>query len=264
MAAITGVGERNCDSSSTHDFLMEDYVPVSISPDSCPLIRNQKDAVEHFGVLRTRLLTARVNQRVSSILITSALRQEGKSFISINLAVSLAQLSKHRILLIDADLRVRRISELLGVQKSVGLSDFLNSGSPFESCLRRSALSHLWVAPAGTASPEFIPAVLEGSRLPEFMRRAKQEFDLIIVDSVPASAPIADFELLLTACDSVLLVAHLRKTTRNALDLAAQKTNGKLLGVVVNNADVVPGSEYYSDYDKRKDRKKHANVDQAS
>jgi Mrp family chromosome partitioning ATPase len=75
---------------------------------------------------------------------------------------------------------------------------------------------------------------------------------MVIVDSVPVSAPIADFELLLHACDALLLVVFLHKTTREALDSAIQKAQGKLLGTVVNNMRCEISSDYYSYYLKKK------------
>jgi len=89
-----------------------------------------------------------------------------------------------------------------------------------------------------------------------FLRRAKEEFSLVIVDSVPMSAPIVDFELLLHACDAVLLVVFLHKTTREALDIASQKSQGKLLGVVVNNTQCEVSSDYYSYYMRKKSKER--------
>ena len=212
----------------------------------------QKEAAEYFGVLRTRLLSAHAKSGIGSVLFSSSQKEEGKSFTCLNLAISLAQLEKERILLVDADLRSRGISRLLGLPEDTGLVDFLQERAPFQSCIRATTLSHLYVAPAGNVSTESLPAILEGPRWPDFLQKAKQEFGLILVDSVPVSAPIADLELLSAACDAVLLVVHLRKTAREALDKTAQQLKDKLLGVVVNNADLRLSSEYYSDYDGKK------------
>jgi capsular exopolysaccharide synthesis family protein len=208
----------------------------------------QKEAAEHFGVLRTRLLNARAKSGICSVLISSPQKEEGKSFTCLNLAISLAQLEKDRILLVDADLRIRGVSELLGLRENTGLFEFLQDRASFESCIRATTLPHLHVAPAGNVSVESLPTLLEGPRWPDFLQKAKQKYGMIIVDSVPASAPIADFELLLAACDAVLLIVHLHKTTREALDVTTQQLNGKLLGVIVNNARLRVSSDYYSYY----------------
>ena len=225
--------------------------PVELrSKPACPLITDpeQRPAVEHFGILRARLLNACHKSGVRSVLVSSPQRQDGKSFTSLNLAISLAQLQRMRVLLVDGDLRLKGITRNLELESSIGFADYLQEWAPFEDCVKATTLPHLSVAPAGTVSAESLPAILEGARWPEFIQRAKQEFDLLIVDSVPVSAPIADFELLLNACDAALLVVHVRKTNREAMDVSANRMQGKLLGVVVNNKEFQPGFDYNSGY----------------
>lgn len=204
----------------------------------------QGAAAEHFAVLRARLLSARNKTDMRSVVITSPQKQDGKTFTSMNLAISLAQLGQMRILLIDCDLRLSGVTRILGLEQSTGLADFLQNWMPFEDCCRATTLPHLYVVPAGNVSGSSLPAMLEGVRLPEFINKAKQDFDLVIVDSVPVSAPIADFELVLNACDAALLVVHVRKTSREALDFTANQMQGKLLGVVVNNKELQPDLHY--------------------
>ena len=222
-----------------HGISSSDTPVVLRSSPTYPLLVDpeQRAAAEHFGVLRARLLNARTKSDIRSVVVASPQKQDGKSLTSANLAISLAQLQKERVLLIDGDLRMSGLTQLLGLRQSVGLSDFLQHRTPFEDCIKATTLPHLYVAPAGNVSEESLPAILEGGGWPEFLQKAKQGFDVIIVDSVPVSAPIADFELLLAACDALLLVVHFRKTTREALDLTAQQVNGKLLGIVVNNVE---------------------------
>ncbi len=208
----------------------------------------QRAAAEHFGVLRARLLNARSKSDIRSVVITSPQKQDGKTFTSVNLAISLAQLQQLRILLVDGDLRLSGITRLLELEQSAGLADFLQNWSPFEECVKATTLSHLYVAPAGNVSGDSLPAILEGSRWPEFIQKAKQEFDLLIVDSVPVSAPIADFELLLNACDAALLVVHIRKTKRDALEFVTNQMQGKMLGVIVNNKELRPDFSYHAPY----------------
>jgi capsular exopolysaccharide synthesis family protein len=222
--------------------------PVLTDPD-------QKQAVEHFGVLRTRVLNARTQSRVGALLVTSPQQQEGKSFTCLNLALSLAQMKSEPILLVDADLRVRGITHALGLREGFGLCDFLQDRARFEDCIRPTSVPQLYLASSGGVGEEDLPAALEGPRWPNFVRRAKQDFGLIVVDSVPVSAPIADFELLLHGCDGVLLVVFLHKTTREALEIASQKAQGKLLGVVVNNDQCEVSSNYYSYYMRKKPKK---------
>jgi capsular exopolysaccharide synthesis family protein len=205
----------------------------------CPLLTDpdHQSIVEYFSVLRTRVLNARAKSGLCSVLVASAQKQEGKSLISMNLAISLSQLERDRILLVDGDLRMKGITQTLGLQEETGLADFLNGKANFEGCIRKTTLPYLHISPAGNVQEELLPAILEGPQWPDFLNRAKHDFDMIIVDSVPVSAPIVDFELLLASCDSALQVIKLRKTTWSALDTTLKRLNGKLLGLVVNNAE---------------------------
>ncbi|HVI09876.1 MAG TPA: CpsD/CapB family tyrosine-protein kinase [Candidatus Binatia bacterium] len=212
-----------------------------------PLITDprHKDVAEMFAVLRTRLLTAKAKSGITSVLVSSAQAQEGKSFVCVNLALSVSQLCRDRVLLVDGDLRRGGITKLFGLSGSSGLADYLEARDGFDGCVRETTSPGLWVTPAGNLGENSLPTVLEGPRWPEFLERAAREYAMVIVDSVPVCAPIADFELLLSGCDAALLVVKLRKTTREALNLTSQRLNGKLLGVVVNNTEVHSKSEKY-------------------
>jgi capsular exopolysaccharide synthesis family protein len=211
-----------------------------------------KQAAEYFGILRTRLLNARAKSGLGSVLVTSAQKQEGKSLICINLAISLAQLNRDRILLVDGDLRMKGLSSVLELEQAPGLSDFLQDRTSFEACVRATSLSHLSVVSAGEIAEELVPAALEGPRWVEFLDLAKRDFGLIVVDSVPITAPIADFELLLAGCDSALLVVQLRRAKWEALEVASARMNGKLLGIIVNNSEPSDLDHYSYGRGKRK------------
>jgi capsular exopolysaccharide synthesis family protein len=203
-------------------------------------------ANEQFGILRARLLNAHSRTGVRSVMITSPQKGEGKSMVCLNLAISLGRLGKSRVLLIDGDLRVRGVTCLLGMNDDSGVCEFLQGKKRFESCVRSTSLPNLSVAAAGIPPEEFLTTILEGPKWPEFLELAKQRFDIILVDSVPVSVQIADFELMSTACDAVLLIVQLRKTTREALARTVQQLNSKLLGVIINNADRDMDLEYHT------------------
>lgn|SRR5215813_5118688 len=220
----------------------------------CPLIVDpeQKAAVEYFGVLRTRVLRARTKSDLRVVLITSPQGQDGKTFTSLNLAISLAQLQRERVLLVDGDLRLRDATRNLDAQRSAGLADFLRTSHPFENCVRATSLPHLHVTPAGNVPADSLPGLLEGSGWPEFLQKARERFDFIVVDSVPVSAPIADLELLLSSCDAALLVVQVRRTSREALDFSARQIQDKLLGVIVNNIEPRSNSYYHESRNVKK------------
>ncbi len=218
-------------------------------------------ASEHFSVLRTRLLSAHNRAGVRSVIITSPQKAEGKSLICTNLGIMLGRLGKPRVLMVDGDLRISGMSQLLGLGEALGVGDYLQDKADFGACIRPTQYPSLYIAPAGSVPEDCLPSVLEGTRWPAFIQLAKQEFDLIVIDSVPVTAPIADFELLSGPCDAVLMAVHLRKTTRESLEMAMSRMDKKLLGVIINNADYEKGSEYYSYYyGKKKPVRESASV----
>jgi capsular exopolysaccharide synthesis family protein len=253
MRSVLAEKERVKPDDQEQQVISEDRVEIRSCPET-PLILHpeQRAANEHFGILRARLLKISKNSQVHSFLVTSPQRQDGKSYTSVNLAISFAQLQQERVLLIDGDLRLRGLTHMLRLKERPGLADFLRQKASLEECVKATSLSHLCVLPAGNVQEDGLPAILEGFRWPEFLEATKQQFELVVVDSVPVSAPIADFELLLNACDAALLVVGMRRTSREAVDSCLQRVQHKLLGVIVNRIE--PGTQdEYSEYAFKKD-----------
>lgn len=200
---------------------------------------------EHFDVLRTRLLRAHSETGLHSVIVTSPQRGEGKSLVCANLAISFGRLSKHRLLLVDGDLRCKGLTRLMDLEGAVGVSEFLRGDLAFKECICPTDYASVWVTATGKSQGDSVATLLEGPRWAEFLTEAKQTFDLIVVDSVPIAAPIADFELLSRVCDRAILVVHLRKTTHEAMETSVQRLNNKLLGVVVNNTEGHLGEDQY-------------------
>lgn len=232
------------ESSNGHQ---RDPVVIGANP-RYPLLIDDEQVVgsEHFGVLRSRVLTAQAKSGFRSLVVTSAEKEEGKSLVSLNLAISLGQLEKHRVLLVDGDLRVKGISQLLRIERDPGVSDFLRGMVDIESCIRSTNLPGVSVVAAGTHEDDCLPTILEGRKWADFVEQTRELFDLIIIDSVPVTAPIADFELVSAPCDAMLLIVHLRKTSREALNSTLRQMDKRLIGVVINNQEPRVGYDYYS------------------
>jgi capsular exopolysaccharide synthesis family protein len=217
-----------------------------------PLVldNNQAEAHEAFCILRSRLLNVQKKLGTRSVLITSAEMGDGKTLVASNLALSFGQLGRKSILLVDGDLRGAATTRLFNLKQMPGVCDFLQEDRPPESVIYPTAFPMLSVAPAGFVPQKGLPAILEGPRWRQFLEHAKEKFDLIVVDSSPASVPVADLELLAMPCDAYLVVVHLRQTHRDALKRIGSRLDlNKLLGVVLNNADET--HNYYADYGSR-------------
>lgn len=203
-------------------------------------------ASESFSILRSRLLSVHNKTGIQSIVITSAEAGDGKTLVAANLALSLGQIGTKRVLLIDADLRAGAATRLLKLKQLPGLGEFLQGRRPFDAVVHPTGFSSLSIAPTGLVAQNTLPQILESPRWSEFIEQAKQKFDLIIVDSLPASAPVADLELLAAHCDAFLFVVQMRQTHRDALKRAVLRLDPKkFLGIVINNAFEI----YKYDYD---------------
>lgn len=215
---------------------------------------------EQFRTLRSRLYQTRGNQPLRTILVTSSMTGEGKTFVASNLAQAIVRQPNCRALLIDADLRCSRLHLMLGAAATPGLSDYLQGGAEECAIIQSAQDNSLCFIPGGTkvANPS---ELLANGRLKGLLNRIAPAFDWVIVDSPPSLA-LADASVLADFCDGVILVARAGSTPGEAArrackELQARKT---VLGVVLNA--VAEESSLYNAYEKRRqpDRNKQRPV----
>ena len=197
---------------------------------------------------RSALAYANVSSRVKVLLVTSGMPAEGKSTVSVNLAMTLAAL-RNSVLLIDADMRRPRAHEHAGIDGSVGLTSVLLDEVGFEVAKHRVADTTLDILPAGTIPPN--PAeLLTSARMAQLLDFAAAEYDYVVIDS-PPTLSVADANLLATQTDGVILVVDATKTGRAALakSIKSLESGGaRILGTVLNRARPDRHrSEYYSE-----------------
>ncbi len=226
---------------------------VATSKEAVELItiaRPQSQMSESYRALRTSLLLTSLGAPPKTILITSALPQEGKTTTSINTATVLAQKGT-RVLLIDADLRRPSIHKTLGMGPRIGLSNVLTGGSTVQQAtVRSSVLPNLFILPAGTPPPN--PAeLLASSQMMDMLAELRDQYDHIIVDT-PPTLSVTDAVVLSTRADAVVLVIRSGQTTKPALrrsrDILAQ-VNARVAGVLLNAVDLdSPDYYYYYEY----------------
>src|SRR5512146_2888843 len=104
---------------------------------------------EEFRTLRSRLYQMRSRQAMKSVLVSSALPGEGKTYVSVNLAQAIVRQPEKRALLIDADLRQPRVNFLLGAHPGPGLTDYLRGAADEFSILQRGSAENLFFIPGG-------------------------------------------------------------------------------------------------------------------
>jgi protein-tyrosine kinase len=234
--------------------------PWALSLPQLPSLLDRGPAVEQFRSLRSRIYELRDISPLKTILVSSGVPQEGKSFISTNLALSLARHKNSKVLLIDGDMRRYTLHQILGCESHPGLADYLAGKASALEVMQRPEISQTVMASATPILPNvtFIAggnggdkaADLSGSpRFGELIRLAAPYFDWIIVDSSPV-LPVSDAVNLARWCDGVLLVARGGVTKFPVAQRAQSELKASnILGFVLNAVQETPEVGGYYGYD---------------
>jgi protein-tyrosine kinase len=204
---------------------------------------------EQFRTLRSRLYQLRSNQPLRTILVTSAVPAEGKTFVASNLAQAIVRQPDRRVLLIDADLRCARLHLPFGAPSSPGLTDYLRGEADEAAVIQCGSDASLCLVPGGSEVMD--PSeLLSNGRLSTLLNRVGSAFDWIIFDSPPC-LPVADSTILAGHCDGVLLVVRAGVTPSEIAQRGLQELqNRTIAGVVLNAVEEANmyGSYYYGAY----------------
>lgn len=200
---------------------------------------------EIFRTLRTNIQFMNTNKSLKTLLVTSTLPGEGKSWVASNLSVAFAQAGK-RVILIDADMRKGRIYNIFGVLPRPGLSNYLSGVNENDyqvenlgDFLRETEVPNLYVMPAGNIPPN--PSeLLITPQMVNLLEQLKQQCDLIIIDGTP-SRLVTDAVILSRIVDSTIIVTAHNQTKKDDLQRVIRdikNVGGKIAGVVYNKIPV--------------------------
>ncbi len=199
---------------------------------------------EAYSSARTSLQFATSEGLPANVLVTSSRPAEGKSTSSLAVARSLAHLGL-RVLLVDADLRNPSVHRLLGLNNSLGLSNYL-TGEDFGALIQTTDYHGLQVLPCGPLPPN--PAeLLAGPRLPQLLAEAKALFDVVVIDGPPVIG-LADAPILASRAAATLLVVESGGARRSVVRMAARRlfqARGRVLGVLLTKFDAKSSSHGY-------------------
>lgn len=182
---------------------------------------------EAYRILRTNLLFSSETQGLRTLVVTSALPQEGKTVIAANLAIAVAR-EGMRVLLIDADLRRPSMHRLFGVARSPGLAQVLAETASLEAVTRETSISGLSLLPCGSL-PGNPTELVRGVRIRQLLERIGSSYDFVIIDTPPV-LPVADASIIAAVSDGVLMVVRAGKTER----AETQEACGRLTAVGAN------------------------------
>ena len=224
-----------------------------------PSLAEHGEGVEQFRILRSRIAEFREGGSVKTVLVSSGLPGEGKSFVAANIALAFARHKGNRVLLIDGDMRRSSLHKIFGTTPEPGLTEFLSGTMSLTEVMQRPQVTGTPALPAGMSSLVFIGGGSDGakagdlaasSRFGELIEQAKNTFDWIIVDSSPANL-VSDAVNLAHFCDGVLLVGREGVTKfKTAQQAQLQFKTSTILGFVLNAVHKLPAkTDYYGSYE---------------
>lgn len=199
---------------------------------------------ETFRTLRTNIQFMNSNIKLRTLLVTSTVPGEGKSWVTSNLAVTFAQAGK-RVVLIDADMRKGRLYSIFKVQPRPGLSNYLSKYSDDTNHLDLNdyvvptEVENLYIMPAGNVPPN--PSELLVTRqMRNLLDELKRKVDLIIIDGTPCKL-VTDSIILSRMVDSTMIVSAHNETRKDDLERVVRdikNVGGRVIGVVYNKLPI--------------------------
>ncbi len=204
---------------------------------------------EAFRVIRTNLGFAAIDEELKTLVITSSSPGEGKSTISANLGVVMAQTGK-QVLIVDADLRRPTQHQVFGLPNNRGLTTaLLDNSVAITEHLQLTKVANLRVLTSGPIPPN--PSeLLNSQRMGNIIEVLREEADLIIFDTPPALT-VADAIILAPQVNGCVLIVDAGRTRQHSVGQAAERlrnSGANILGAVINQLKVGSSGYYYQDY----------------
>jgi capsular exopolysaccharide synthesis family protein len=232
--------------------------PMDVLAERLVTHRNAGNVViEQYRRLAGILHQAQVERGVKVVMLASAQAAEGKTLTAVNLALTLSESYKRRVLLIDADLRRPSVGKVFGLPAASGLSECLKS-SELQALRITNVTDSLGLLLAGTADHDPMSGLTSG-RMHEIIEHAAAGFDWVIIDTPPVGL-LTDAHLLSAMVDAAILVIDAGATQHDVIQRAIQSIGReKIVGVVLNRVEqraLAEASQYKYYDDNRKRRRK--------
>ena len=210
---------------------------------------------ESYRSLRTNVMFANAARKLRRIVVTSPTPQDGKTTISTNLAIILAQ-GGQKVTLVDADMRRPRVHAVFGLDNKQGLSALFLKQVAMEEAILSTGIPNLGIIPSGAVPPN--PAELLSSiRMEELLYEIQTTSETVIIDTPPVLS-VTDSSVLIPYIDGILLVVQVGQTHNSAITQAVdnlRQVGANIVGLVVNGIKFSGSrysyyyrSRYYSNY----------------
>lgn len=210
---------------------------------------------ENFKVLRSQIIFRKNGGRPKIIMVTSAFPGEGKTFLTANLAVSLAIGINEYVLAVDCDLRNPKLHEMLGYSNSEGLHEYLTGKRKLSDVIIRTRIKKLSLLTAG-ALPSNPTELLSSTMMKDFLDEVKGRYKdrFVIIDSTPCNVT-AEANVLANYVDGIVFVVMAQRTPRETVQKSIENLGkNRILGIVFNgyNPSYRGYRKYYKKYYVRK------------
>lgn len=219
--------------SSTWSILIDAISPVS----------------ESYRRLHNNIIYADPDQKIQTIAITSPKKSEGKSTVSINLAVALAEAGKS-VLLLDLDFRRPNLHRLTGEERERGMIEYFYDDMTLEEVIKSTAAPGVDLITSGRRiqNPS---AVVQSEKMKNLLEILKTRYDHIVMDTAPYGV-VTDGAVMMKRADGIVLISKFNDTRLNEMIHTVENLNhiqGRILGAVITNYHHRSSSDYYySDY----------------
>ncbi len=202
---------------------------------------------EELKLLRTNLLFCGADKHV--FLMTSAFAGEGKSTVTMDLCLSLAELGKN-VILIDADMRKSMLKQkVIGQVPENGLSHYLSSQCPMDDVICQTDVEQFYVVIAGAVPPN-PTELLASENMKRLVKFCRDHFDYVVIDCPPIGL-VVDPAVIAPLCDGTMILVEANEVKYRLAQESVNKmkaTGCPILGVILNKVSEKKYGRYYSKY----------------
>lgn len=266
VAGIVPLYEKDCENKMTQDNKSENKKTRRGKESELIVLENAKSPItEAFRSLRTNIVFGKSDESSRNILISSSNSQDGKSYVSANLATMFAKANK-KVIIVDADMRKGRQNKIFKVSNSQGLSNCLiDMGvrarmelNQLAKYIKTTKVPNLHIITSGDR-PSNPAELLSATRITKLLELLDSMYDVVIIDGTP-SAIVSDSIAVSKFVDTVLIVASYKTTkleTLGKVKKSFENVGGKITGVVLNKYPFSKNTyteSYYYDDSKNKEK----------